>query len=237
MKAPLSFHFLSAGHDGAHAVCVTGRLNRATTWVPLEKSQSIRRVQGPLQRPLGLATVHVDVAGKRTRAEFRDREVAEADRLVAELTALSRAARLHAPARTGRVRRHRRRCRPQAGTPTRRAGTSSATGTRAAGPSTWPTAGGEAPDAPTPRREAHREVVDGADARRVDERVAGLDLVVGDALVPLAQRDPQLQAGQVRPQAAVDAAAEGDVAVHLAVEAHLRRRRGTRPRRCWPSRS
>jgi putative membrane protein len=92
-KAPLSFHFLSAGHDATHAVCVTGRINRATTWVPLEKSQSIRRVQGPLQRPLGLATVHVDVAGKRARAEFRDRAIDEADQLVAELTALSRAAR------------------------------------------------------------------------------------------------------------------------------------------------
>ena len=96
LKAPLSFHFLSAGHDSAHAVCVTGRINRATTWVPLEKTQSIRRVQGPLQRPLGLATVHVDVAGKRARAEFRDREVEEADQLVAELTALSRSARASA---------------------------------------------------------------------------------------------------------------------------------------------
>ncbi len=95
LKAPLSFHFLSAGHDGAHAVCVTGRINRTTTWVPLEKSQSIRRVQGPLQRPLGLATVHVDVAGKRARAEFRDREVAEADHLVEELSELSRQARMH----------------------------------------------------------------------------------------------------------------------------------------------
>jgi uncharacterized membrane protein YdbT with pleckstrin-like domain len=94
LKAPLSFHFLSAGHDGTHAVCVTGRINRATTWVPLEKSQSIRRVQGPLQRPLGLATVHVDVAGKRRRAEFRDREVAEADHLVDELSKLSRSARM-----------------------------------------------------------------------------------------------------------------------------------------------
>ena len=93
LKAPLSFHFLSAGHDSAHAVCVTGRINRATTWVPLEKTQSVRRVQGPLQRPLGLATVHVDVAGKRARAEFRDREVEEADQLVAALTALSRSAR------------------------------------------------------------------------------------------------------------------------------------------------
>jgi putative membrane protein len=96
-KAPLSYHFLSAGHDRAHAVCVTGRINRATTWVPLEKTQSVRRVQGPLQRPLGLATVHVDVAGKRTRAEFRDRGVEEADQLVAELTALSRSARQRTP--------------------------------------------------------------------------------------------------------------------------------------------
>jgi len=100
LKAPLSFHFLSAGHDSAHAVCVTGRINRATTWVPLEKSQSIRRVQGPLQRRLRLATVHVDAAGKRTRAEFRDRAVAEADRLLGELTTLSRSARQrsHEPA-------------------------------------------------------------------------------------------------------------------------------------------
>jgi putative membrane protein len=93
-KAPLSYHFLSAGYDESHAVCVTGRINRKTTWVPFEKSQSIRRVQGPAQRPLGLATVHVDVAGKRTRAEFRDRSVEEADRLVGELSELSRRARL-----------------------------------------------------------------------------------------------------------------------------------------------
>ena len=156
LKAPLSFHFLSAGHDSAHAVCVTGRLNRATTWVPLEKTQSIRRVQGPLQRPLGLATVHVDVAGKRTRAEFRDREVEEADQLVAELTALSRSARQRTPQPLPAPRRRRRT--RQAGTPTRPAATSSATGTRAAGPSTWPTAGGEARTRLRPRREAHREI-------------------------------------------------------------------------------
>jgi putative membrane protein len=93
-KAPLSFHFLSAGYDETHAMCVTGRLNRKTTWVPLEKTQSIRRIQGPLQRPLGLATVHVDVAGRRTRGEFRDRSLEEANRLVEQLTALSRAARM-----------------------------------------------------------------------------------------------------------------------------------------------
>ena len=134
LKAPLSFHFLSAGHDDPHAVCVTGRINRATTWVPLEKTQSVRRVQGPLQRPLGLATVHVDVAGRRTRAEFRDRTVEEAEQLLAELTELSRLARLH-------PRRRRRRCRwvRRAGAPPagwyadRRGATSCATGTTVGG--------------------------------------------------------------------------------------------------------
>jgi putative membrane protein len=94
-KAPLSYHFLSAGHDDTHAVSVTGRLRKETAWVPLEKSQSIRRVQGPVQRLLGLASVHIDVAGRRVRAEFRDRAADEADRLVEELTNLSRAARSH----------------------------------------------------------------------------------------------------------------------------------------------
>jgi putative membrane protein len=94
-KAPLSYHFLAAGHDDRHAVCVTGRVRKVTVWIPLEKSQSIRCVQGPVQRRLGLATVHVDAAGKDARAEFRDRSVAEADALVEELTDLSRAARRH----------------------------------------------------------------------------------------------------------------------------------------------
>jgi putative membrane protein len=92
-KAPLSYHFLCAGHDDRLAVCVTGRVRKITVWIPLEKTQSIRRVQGPVQRSLGLATVHVDAAGKNTRAEFRDRTVAEADMLVTDLSHLSRAAR------------------------------------------------------------------------------------------------------------------------------------------------
>ena len=92
-KAPLSFRNLAAGHDDAVAMATTGRLRRVTCWIPLEKVQSVRRVQGPLQRALGVATVHVDAAGRHAEAEFKDREVAEADRLVVELSALSRAAR------------------------------------------------------------------------------------------------------------------------------------------------
>ena len=95
-KAPLSYHFLAAGHDDEVVVAVTGRLRRVTCWVPLEKVQSVRRVQGPVQRALRLATVHVDIAGRRVDAAFKDRDVYEADRLVDELAARSRAARTRA---------------------------------------------------------------------------------------------------------------------------------------------
>jgi putative membrane protein len=95
-KAPLSYHFLAAGHDGTLAVAVTGRVRRETTWVPLAKAQSVRMVQGPLQRSLGLATVHLDAAGRHVRAEFRERRRDEARALVTELAALSRQARKQA---------------------------------------------------------------------------------------------------------------------------------------------
>ena len=93
LKAPLSYHNLAAGHDDVVAVATTGRLRRVTAWVPLEKVQSVRRVQGPVQRALGVATVHLDVAGRRVDASFKDRDVTEADRLVDDLTVLCRAAR------------------------------------------------------------------------------------------------------------------------------------------------
>jgi putative membrane protein len=64
--------------------------------VPLAKAQSVRLVQGPLQRRLGLATVHLDAAGRRVRAEFRERRQEEARSLVGELAALSRSARRQA---------------------------------------------------------------------------------------------------------------------------------------------
>jgi putative membrane protein len=95
-KAPLSYHFLAAGHDETTAMGVTGRLRKVTTWVPLEKVQSVRMVTGPVQRVLSLATVHVDAAGRRVRAEFRDRPGGEAGQLVEELAALCRGARRRA---------------------------------------------------------------------------------------------------------------------------------------------
>jgi putative membrane protein len=92
-KAPLRYHYLAAGHDDVVAVTVTGRVRRVTSWVPLAKIQSVRLVQGPWQRRLGLATVHIDAAGKHARGEFAERAEDEARRLVDDLARLSRSAR------------------------------------------------------------------------------------------------------------------------------------------------
>jgi putative membrane protein len=61
--------------------------------VPLEKVQSLRRVQGPVQRRLNLATVHVDTAGRAVRAALRDRDAGEADQTLDRYAELARAAR------------------------------------------------------------------------------------------------------------------------------------------------
>jgi putative membrane protein len=95
-KAPLSYHFLSWNGDDRYVVAARGRVCRETTWVPLEKVQSVRWVQGPLQRRLGLATVHLDVAGKRVSAKIEDRDSAEALEILAALPDLARAARSRA---------------------------------------------------------------------------------------------------------------------------------------------
>jgi putative membrane protein len=92
-KAPLNYHFLGFGGDDHYVVAARGRLRRTTTWVPLEKVQSVRWIQGPVQRRLGLASVKLDVAGKRVTADITDRTVAEAAGLLTRLPAQARAAR------------------------------------------------------------------------------------------------------------------------------------------------
>ena len=97
-KAPLRYHFLAWGDDDRYVVASSGRIRRTTTWVPLEKVQSVRWVQGPWQRRLGLASVKLDVAGKRVTARITDRTEAEARDILAQLPAQARAARLRASA-------------------------------------------------------------------------------------------------------------------------------------------
>ena len=93
VKAPLSYHFLAAGHNQVMAVTVTGRVCKKTVYMRLEKLQSVRLTQGPVQRRLSLASVHGDAAGRRAHAVFQDRQADQARELLDELAGLSRSAR------------------------------------------------------------------------------------------------------------------------------------------------
>ena len=92
-KSPLRYRALRWGRSDTCVATTSGRLRRVTSWVPLEKVQSLRHVQGPVQRRLRLASVHVDTAGKAVHATLRDRDASEAAGALTELTELARAAR------------------------------------------------------------------------------------------------------------------------------------------------
>lgn len=92
-KSPLRYRRLSYGFDHNYAVATSGRLARVGSWIPLTKVQSLRRVEGPVQRRLALATVHLDTAGKNVGAAFRDLDGAESRADLDRLTELARAAR------------------------------------------------------------------------------------------------------------------------------------------------
>lgn len=93
LKSPLRFRNLAWGRTDACAVTTTGWPARVTSWVPLQKVQSLRLVQGPIQRRLRLATIHLDTAGRSVTAALTDRDAGEADRLLAELIEKCQAAR------------------------------------------------------------------------------------------------------------------------------------------------
>ncbi len=92
-KSPLRYRRLAWGRTETCVATTGGRLRRVRCWVPLEKAQSIRSVQGPLQRRLRLASVHIDTAGRALHATLRDRDVSEAGHALAELSELAREAR------------------------------------------------------------------------------------------------------------------------------------------------
>jgi putative membrane protein len=92
-KSPLRFRFLSWAVNDRYAVTTSGRLRRVTDWIPLAKVQSIRLVEGPVQRRLRLGSIHLDTAGRRVDAVVRDRDRHEAARLIADLPVRCRLAR------------------------------------------------------------------------------------------------------------------------------------------------
>lgn len=89
--APLSFRLLAVTVDDWHLVSTRGILTTATSVVPLAKVQSLRTTQGPWQRRLGLATLHVDSAGRSLPgAVVPHRAAGEAEALVVELAERAR---------------------------------------------------------------------------------------------------------------------------------------------------
>ncbi len=93
-KAPLSYHLLRAKVSSECAVGTVGRVRRLTAAVPLGKVQSVRWEQGPVQRRLGLASVHLDVVGSsRAGVSLRDRSESEARQLLLDLPRLCQEAR------------------------------------------------------------------------------------------------------------------------------------------------
>jgi putative membrane protein len=80
-RAPVRWRGYSVSWDGAHAVTRRGLLRRRTDIVPHRKVQSLRVTQGPWQRALGLATLHLDTAGTRIRARALHRGRDDAERL------------------------------------------------------------------------------------------------------------------------------------------------------------
>ncbi|GAA1629435.1 putative membrane protein [Actinoplanes couchii] len=89
---PFGLRFYGAGLAADVFVSRGGRVTREMTLVPYARLQSVRVVQGPLQRRLGLATVYADTAGGRA-GEARDRDLAEAYAIADQLALRSREAR------------------------------------------------------------------------------------------------------------------------------------------------
>ncbi|MBB3093702.1 putative membrane protein [Actinoplanes campanulatus] len=89
---PFGLRFLGAGLAADVFVSRSGRITRETTLIPYARMQSVRVVQGPVQRRLGLATVYADTAGGHAGAA-RDRPLAEAYAIADQLALRARRAR------------------------------------------------------------------------------------------------------------------------------------------------
>lgn len=91
--APVQGRLLGAGLAEQVLATREGRVTRHLVIVPYLRIQSVRVVQGPLQRLLGLATMRVDTAGT-TPAVAYHRSVPEARWLAGEITERAAAARM-----------------------------------------------------------------------------------------------------------------------------------------------
>ncbi|OJF10099.1 PH domain-containing protein [Couchioplanes caeruleus] len=95
-KHPIGLRYLGIGLTAEVFVSRSGLLTREMTLVPYARLQSVRVLQGPVQRLLGLASVYADTAGGRSGVA-EDRDLAEAWWLAEQLSIRARAARGPAP--------------------------------------------------------------------------------------------------------------------------------------------
>jgi len=79
---PIGWRYLSYGHDEQVLVTTRGWISRRTSIVLHHKTQSVRLEQGPIQRRLGLANVHVDTPLGPTDAIALHRDQFEAAQLL-----------------------------------------------------------------------------------------------------------------------------------------------------------
>ncbi|HEX6485460.1 MAG TPA: PH domain-containing protein [Nocardioidaceae bacterium] len=95
--APVTHRFLSVGTDEHLVVSREGWFSRRTHAAPQPRIQSVRLTQGPWQRRLGLADVHVDSPPGPTTVRARHRDAAEARRLFGLEVAMTSWARRNRP--------------------------------------------------------------------------------------------------------------------------------------------
>jgi putative membrane protein len=99
---PFALRRFGAGLTNEVFVTRWGLLTRELSLVPYARLQSVRVVQGPIQRWLRLATVHADTAGGRSGVA-KNRDLGEAWMLAEQLATRARLARGPAPLVTNEV--------------------------------------------------------------------------------------------------------------------------------------
>lgn len=88
---------LAAGHDDTVFVARTGRLVRRLSVIPHVRTQSVRVTQGPWERALGLASMHVDSTPGPVTVTAAHRSLADATLLATDQARRASAARQVAP--------------------------------------------------------------------------------------------------------------------------------------------
>ena len=92
-RAWIQWRYLAAGMDARIAVLRRGRVTRRTQVVDHARVQSVRLTQGPWERSLGLATVHLDLPPGRINAYWPHFGLEQCQDLLADEIARMRAAR------------------------------------------------------------------------------------------------------------------------------------------------